>query len=169
MFTHRSFYKDRKKIPTPAGSRFKPEYSARYDDKGVLVLDEVGTVDVYSDIQSYHDSVEIHNIMRRYLNGETDVLERVQGFYADASDLPDSYVGFLNKFQESQEFFAQLPPEIREIYNNDFAQFIADFDSRVLYGSVVPASSDIPLEPEPEPEPIKTTRKKSAKVVDDEE
>lgn len=168
MLTHRNFFKERKKIPTCAGSRTKPQYSARYDEAGLLVLDEVGTVDVYADIQSYLDTVEIHTLLRRFANGETDVFSKIQGFYADVSELPKSNVEFLNRVLESQEFFASLPPEVKEIYGNDYARFMADFDSASLYRALVPDDSVSQVtEPEPEPEPVKKSTKKASKKVEE--
>lgn len=173
MLTHRMFFKDRKKVFTDPGSRTKPEYSAHYDEAGNLVLDEVGTVDVYADIQSYLDTVEIHTLLRRFQNGETDVFSKVQGFYADVSDLPKSNVEFLNRVLESQEFFASLPPEVKEVYGNDYVKFMADFDSNELYRSLGLADPvDDVKEPEPEPEPVKKSTRKTTKkteVLADEE
>ena len=166
MQTHRSFYSDRKKVFTDPGTRTKPKYSARYDDDGVLVLDEVGVIDTYEDIQSYHDSVDMTNILRRFYSGEPDIIQKVQGFYADVSDLPKSNVEFLNRVLESQEFFASLPPEVREVYGNDYARFIADFDTSNLYRSFVPADSLDAVVPEPEPEPIKKSTKKTTKKTE---
>lgn len=136
MQTHRTFFKDRKKVPSCAGTRTKPKYSPHYDDDGVLVLDEVGIIDTYSDIQSYHDSVDMTTILRRYYNGEVDVLDRIQGFYADVSDLPKSNIEFMNRVLDSQEFFATLPTEVKEVYGNDWQRFVADFDTTNLYRSL---------------------------------
>lgn len=166
MQTHRTFYSDRKKVYTDSGSRTKPQYSARYDEAGLLVLDEVGTVDVYADIQSYLDTVEIHTLMRRYQNGETDVFSKIQGFYADVSDLPKSNVEFLNRVLESQEFFASLPPDVKELYGNDYARFIADFDTATLYRSIAPVDPVDEVVSDPEPEPVKKTTKKTTKKAE---
>lgn len=166
MKTHLSFFSDRKKEFTNPGCRYRPRYSARYDDDGVLVLDEVGTDDVYLDIQSFLDSVEIHSLIRRYKAGDLDVFDRVQGFYADATKVPDTYVGILNKIQEAKDFFASLPTDIKEAYGNDFSRFIADCDTGQLMRDLFSDNLSDEVEPEPVDEPKKTARKKSTKAVE---
>lgn len=135
MFTHRSFFKDRKKVFSDPGSRIKPRYSARYDEFGTLVLDEVGTVNVYDDI----------------------------------SELPKSNVDFLNRVIQSQEFFASLPPEVKEVYGNDYARFMADFDSSALYRSLAGSDMLDEVVEQPVEKPVKkSSKKKVAETVQDE-
>lgn len=66
--------------PTCPGSRTKVIYSGVYDDEGRLTLQEVGTEDVYDVIQSHASEVDMDTIMRRYKNGDVDVLDRVPAF-----------------------------------------------------------------------------------------
>lgn len=106
------------------GSAYADEYTASYDDNGVLVLDIVGKHDIYSDIQSYKDSVDVYNILRRYAAGELDVLEKVQGFYEDVSKMPKSYQDVLNMVTKTEQFFDGLPAEDKQLFNNSFSEFM---------------------------------------------
>lgn len=128
--------------PSISGSRYKTEYSAKFDDNGVLVLEEVGKKDVYQYIQSFAESCDINTILRRYEAGDTDVLQRVQGFYFDASDLPDNMPEVLNKLNYAETEFNKMPAEFKEMYGNDFARFICTFDPNQLSSLVNGDDSD---------------------------
>ena len=106
------------------GSGFSVEYSASYDDSGTLVLTAVGKIDIYADIQSYKDSVDINNILLRYSRGDLDVINKVQGFYDDASNMPKTYQDVLNSVIKSQQFFDGLPVEDKSKFNNSFSEFM---------------------------------------------
>lgn len=125
-----------------AGSRYKTEYSGRLDKDGVLVLDEVGKTDLYEYIQSFAESCDINTIMKRYQNGETDILQRVQGFYVDATNLPDNMSEVLNKLNFAEAEFNKMPSDFKERYGNDFARFICTFDPSQLSDLV--SSGDMP-------------------------
>lgn len=138
--------------PTDPGSKVKKTYSGRYDKDGVLVLDYTGDVNVYDEIQSYAEQCDINNIMRRYMAGDSDVLSKVQGFYFDCTSLPDNMPELLNKFNYAQEEFEKLPADFKELYGNDFAQFICQFDPTVF--NDMESSGSVPV-PAPEAEAVK--------------
>lgn len=132
------------------GNAFEPIYSARYDDSGVLILEKVGERDIFAEIQSHAESVDINNILLRYSRGETDVLSRVQGFYEDVSDMPKTYQDVLNSVLLCEEFFTSLPVEEKEKFDNSFSKFMIelgnpDFMEKFNDGSspVVPDSDSI--------------------------
>lgn len=136
--------------PTNPGSRIKKVYSGRYDKEGNIVLDEVGEENIYETIQSFAAETDINNIMRRYMAGDVDVLSRVQGFYFDASELPDNVPEMLNKLNYAEEEFSKLPIEFKEQYGNDFVKFLSTFDASVLadLGNSGAAPS-VPSDPQP--------------------
>ena len=131
--------------PTSSGSRSRIVYSGVYDDEGRLVLEEVGTEDVYDLIQSHANEVDMDTILRRYKNGDVDVLNKVSGFYYDISGLSDNPADLLNKLNRAKAEFEELPVEFKEKYGNDFARFICTFDISDLLGD---SSDDVrSLEP----------------------
>ena len=67
------------------GSRLKPVYRARRQENGLIELECTGEYDLYEEIQSHRESCELTSILRRFVNGETDVLSRTQGMYGDFS------------------------------------------------------------------------------------
>lgn len=151
-FSHQ--YRPKERHLTNPGSGEKILYTAEYDSKGRLVLRESGKEDLYGYIQSHRDSVDIHVLLKRYQNGELDVMERTQGFYADVSDIPDTFAGILNVVRKGEEVFAKLPAEERSRYNNSFSEWLANFDDRLRSfasgdaGDVDPQSDPEPTEKE---------------------
>lgn len=121
------------------GKRMKIEYQPVYDKKGVWHLEETGETSLYDSIQSFADSVDINLIMSRYKNGEIDVLNRVQGFYGDVSNVPTNYADILNETLKAERLFMSLAPEVRERYNNSISQFMSEIGTKEgqekLYGS----------------------------------
>lgn len=120
---------DKLDIDSVSGSGFDDEYSAYYDGDGVLQLEVIGKKDVYSEIQSYKDSCDINLLMLRYARGETDVFAKVQGFYNDVTGMPKNYRDCLNHVLKTEQFFNALPVEEKQIFNNDFAQFLVALDN----------------------------------------
>lgn len=110
------------------GSPVKTVYSSRYDRNGTLELFEDGQEDLYGYIQSHAESVDIHVLLKRFVNGETDVLSRAQGFYADASDMPKTYAEILNSVIAGEQAFNSLPAEVKQRFGNSFSQWMTSFE-----------------------------------------
>lgn len=113
-----------------SGDRIVPVYSLVYDDDGKAGLKEVGKTDLYSSIQSHRDSCDIHVLLKRYANGDVDALSRVQGVYADFTQAPKTFADMLNLVNAGHEYFDSLPVDVKQQYNNNFAEFMADFGSK---------------------------------------
>lgn len=126
----RTQYSARIPVYQDPGSRVKVVYAPRYDEKGVLDLVETGEKeDLYGYIQSHKQSTDIHYLLNRFVNGEKDILSQVQGFYADASNMPKTYAEVLNAVIAGEESFARLPVEIKQRFDNSFAVWLSSFDS----------------------------------------
>lgn len=111
------------------GSPVKLVYSPRYSDDGVLDLVVTGKENIYEFIQSHKESTDIHVLLDRFANGETDVLSRMQGFYGDVSDMPKTYAEVLNAVIAGEETFARLPVEVKQRFDNSFAVWMSSMDS----------------------------------------
>lgn len=117
-------YENNGRRKAPPGTKEKIEYIGKYDQKGHLELVENGKVNTYEQIQADAKSVDIHSIMRRYNAGEVDVLNRVQGFYADVSNLPTNYIDVLNAVHRGQALFESIPKELRAKFDHNFDKFM---------------------------------------------
>lgn len=110
------------------GNPIKTVYSSRYDRNGVLELFEDGEENLYDYIQSHAESVDIHVLLKRFVNGEQDVLSRAQGFYMDASDMPKTYAEILNSVIAGEQAFDSLPAEVKQRFGNSFSQWMTSFE-----------------------------------------
>lgn len=119
-----------------AGERYKTEYSSKITDEGNLVLEEVGKTDLYKHIQLYKDECDINNIIKRYEAGDMTALQKAQGFFTDATNIPVDMADMLNKLNRAEMEFDKLPAHIKKMYGNDFTRFICTFDPRDLVQKV---------------------------------
>lgn len=147
-------YDARDRIVSNAGSPIKQLYAGSYNERGQVELKEDGTENLYDFIQSFAESTDIHAIMRRFENGEVDVLEKVQGFYGDVTEMPKTYAEALQRIADSEKVFMSLPVDVRAKFGHSFSEFLsasndADFLDRL--GVQV----EKPMAPEPEHEIVK--------------
>lgn len=77
-------------------------------------LTEDGEIDLFDAIQELADYVDIDNIVKRYNNGEIDVLEKVQGFYGDLTTLPVDMRGIYDLNAKGKNLFESLPENVRD-------------------------------------------------------
>lgn len=118
-------YDARQRIESNPGNPIKQLYAGSYNERGQVELKEDGTEDLYSFIQSFAESTDIHSILQRYQNGEVDVLEKVQGFYGDITEMPKTYAEALQRIADSEKVFMSLPVEVRAKFGHSFSQFLA--------------------------------------------
>lgn len=118
-------YDARERIMTNPGNPIKQLYSGSYNERGQVELKEDGTEDIYAFIQSFAESTDIHSILRRYQNGEVDVLEKVQGFYGDITEMPKTYAEALQRIADSEKVFWSLPVDVRSKFGHSFSEFLA--------------------------------------------
>lgn len=112
---------------TESGSRLKKLYLSFIDDSGSLELRESGVENLYEYIQSFKDEVDLNNIIARFANGDVSALNKYKGFFADVSELPSTYAGFLDIQAKAGDIFAKLSPADREKFDFDVNKFIASF------------------------------------------
>lgn len=118
-------YDARDRIQSNPGNPIKLLYAGSYNERGQVVLKEDGTENLYDFIQSFAESTDIHAIMRRFENGEIDVLEKVQGFYGDVTEMPKTYAEALQRIADSEKVFMSLPVEVRSKFGHSFSEFLA--------------------------------------------
>lgn len=144
-------YDARDRIESNPGNPIKQLYSGSYNERGQVELKEDGTENLYDFIQSFAESTDIHAILRRFENGEVDVLEKVQGFYCDVTEMPKTYAEALQRIADSEKVFMSLPVDIRAKFGHSFSEFLAasndaDFLDRLGVQVDAPAPSEPELE-----------------------
>lgn len=116
---------ERERVRSGVGSKIAKTYSARYDSDGRVVLDETGEKNIYDEIQSHRDSVDIHVLLKRFVNGDQMALNRVQGNYGDFTQFPATYADMLNLVNDGENFFNSLSVDVRAKFNHNFGEFVS--------------------------------------------
>lgn len=123
-------FEPRPRVVQDPGDPVKQLYGPKYDDNGVMYLVRTGKHDLYAEIQSHAGSVDIHEILRRYVSGQDPgALSRVQGAYGDFTTMPRTFAEALNAMVAAEQYFLTLPLATRAEFNHDFRQFISAFDT----------------------------------------
>lgn len=136
----------------PPGSPVKQLYSPMFRQDGTFYLTESGKHNLYAEIQSHAGSVDIHEILRRFAQGDTGALSRVQGAYGDFTQMPTTFAEALNTMLAAEQYFLGLPVETRAQFGHDFHQFVASFDSPDFLTKS--GLFDVPVPPTPDPNAI---------------
>lgn len=97
----------------------KPTYTA--DDNGYPV--ESGTVNIYDEIQSHRESVELSTLLQRYAQGDATALNKIEGVYADVVDMPSTYSELFERVRDAENSFNALPEDVRVLFDNSPVSF----------------------------------------------
>lgn len=110
-------------------------------------------------VQSLASETDINHIINRYdQTGLIKHLNRAEAQFADVTEVSD-YRTALEQVRAADEVFSQLPATVRQVFNNDPAQFLDaahDPDKRDLLvkaGLLDPDDHDVPATPEPPAKP----------------
>lgn len=116
---------------TDVGSRDVPTYRAVIDDAGRIDLVQSGLHNLYSEIQSHRDGVDIHVILERFAEtGDQTLIDRRQALYLDVADFPKTYAEMYQQIMDSKAEFYQLPLEIRAKFNHSPEEFFASIGTQ---------------------------------------
>lgn len=138
------------------GDPVKTMYGPKYRPDGTWYLVEIGKHDLYREIQSHADSVDIHEILRRFATGrDPAAFSRLQAVYGDFTQMPKTFAEALNTLIAAQQYFMDLPKETRAEFGHDFNQFIASFDSPDFLAKS--GLFDLPSNPDPNNVPMPDT------------
>lgn len=116
-----TFYNRAAAPVSESGCGVRPVFSSRFDDCGVLVVEQTGKDDLYASIQSHADSCCVDTIIRRYNSGDMTALSQRQGLFLDTTAYPASFADLLNIVRDHQLAFEALPADLRSKFGNNFA------------------------------------------------
>lgn len=108
-----------------SGDREIDVFTPTVKKDGVVHLDVTSKKDIYPDIQSHKDSVDIHVLLTQYANGDISALEKAQGFYADISSVPRTYSEVFQALKDGEAEFYKLPVEVREEFGHSFERWLS--------------------------------------------
>lgn len=143
---------------TVAGSGIKVNYSPVFDEHGIMSLEESGKDDFYAYIQSFKDQCDINKIYERFCQGDSSALSQVQGMYADFSDAPKTYSGWINLYNDLEGKFSSLPLDVREKFGFSYERWLSGIGTSEWLSAmqmVAPAGSPLDTQPvQPGPAPV---------------
>lgn len=133
------------------GSPVKTLYGPVFDNNGVMDLQEIGKHNLYDEIQSHADSVDIHVLLKMYeRDGDASIFSRIQGAYGDFTSMPKTFAEALNTMIAAEQYFNGLPVETRAKFGHSFSQFLAGMDSPTWASDM---GIDLPSVPADQPPP----------------
>lgn len=123
----RNFIELRKEVPnTDPGERLITMYKLSYDDDGTKELVADGYKDIYEEIQSHADSVDIHKIVERCtMTGDMSELYKTEGFYGDLAMFPTTRAEALQMLAEAQNIWDKLPVDVKKKFDNNVDNFFS--------------------------------------------
>lgn len=121
---------------TTPGSSTRVEYVTSLADDGSVILTPGNEVSLDDEIQSHRASTDMNLILSRYMNGDTSVLTRVQGVYADVTGAPKNMHEALSMVLRAQEDFNKLPKDIRAKFGFDCNKYISSIGSDEWFQAV---------------------------------
>lgn len=103
----KSWLDKRDPVFSETGSKTRPLYKPELLPDGTIDLVEDGYEDIYNDIQSFKDSVDINVIVARYAHGDAYALQQREGMYGDFISVPRSYMDVLNGAIELKRMYSE--------------------------------------------------------------
>lgn len=126
-----------KELNSNVGDVWHIDYIGRYDHDGNIELVETGKTYIPDLIDADRESCDINNIIKKFVNGDTTVLQQRNGFYGDVSEIPTNYAEMLNLINKATDEFNRLPLEVKEKYDFDVNKFICSLDDYSVSNNVV--------------------------------
>lgn len=129
--------------PTNPGERMVQQYSPKVMDDGSIVLEESGKMDIYAFIQSFAEQQDVSNIVRRYMNGEIDVLNKVQGQYGDFTTAPKTFAEFQQMRINALALWDSLDVNTRSKFDFDVDKFLSTAGTEEWFSLVQSKKEDV--------------------------
>lgn len=104
--------------PCPAGERKRPIYQRQCETGKEAILVKVGESDLQDYIQSFADECDVNRIVQRYANGDTSVLQRLQGVYSDVAGVPTDLTTAFQTVSAARAYYETLPEAARREFGS---------------------------------------------------
>lgn len=108
-----------------SGNREVIEYVEGSDGRAV----PSGTKDLYDEIQSHRESVELSVLLQRYEAGDETALNKLSGTYIDVTSFPTTLAEAFERVRLAQESFNELPDDFKKLFGNDPNTFAMEYGS----------------------------------------
>lgn len=113
-YVHRS----RTRVHCDSGERKRPIYQRECQPGKEATLVKVGESDLQAYIQSFAEECDVNRIVQRYANGDTSVLQRVQGVYTDVVGVPHDLTTAFETVAAARAYYETLPEAARREFGS---------------------------------------------------
>lgn len=121
----RTAYSGQKRTTCPTGKETKKTYAYEINEKGQKELKVNGMQNVYEEIQAELEETKIENILKRVASGDMSDF-RPTGIYQDITEIPNNLIEAKKEMQKLENFWNELPKEVKAKYNWSVDEFIAN-------------------------------------------
>lgn len=115
--------------PVESGRPLKTEYQITVDLNGHKTVSPKSETNLYKKIQEALPNVLIDNIIKRHTLGDTTALNKYAVQFMDITGMPTSLAEAQQTIINMESIFSSLPLNVRQQYNHNPKEFIADFGS----------------------------------------
>lgn len=113
-YVHRS----RSRRPCSSGERKRSIYQRQCENGKTPKLVKVGETDLQDYIQSFADECDVSRIVQRYANGDSSVLQRMQGVYCDVTGVPTDLTTAFQTVSAARAYYETLPEVARREFGS---------------------------------------------------
>lgn len=113
-YVHRS----RSRRSCGSGDRKRSIYQRHCEIGKEATLVKVGESDLQDYIQSFADECDVSRIVQRYVNGDTSVLQRLQGVYCDVTGVPTDLTTAFQTVSAARAYYETLPEAVRREFGS---------------------------------------------------
>ena len=114
----------------PTGEKTEIRHEPEIGKDGKRVLKPTRVVEIYNLIQEGREQTEIQYIMKRAMEGDANVLNAMNGVYADISDAPKSLAEAQQLIINAKREFENLPIEIKRKFNMNPEEYVAQVGTK---------------------------------------
>lgn len=119
-------YSKKEKYFSPTGGKIQMEHTPHIGLDGRRVLKKDNPKPIYEMIQASREQCEIDRIVKRAMNGDTSVLNAIEGQYIDITGAPKSLAHAQQIIINAKRQFEELPAEMKKKWDNNVEIFIAE-------------------------------------------
>lgn len=123
-------YGEKKEFVTPSGDKIQMEHTPHMGKDGRRRLVKDNPKPIYEMIQAHRESCEIERVVKRAMNGDTSVLNAIEGQYIDITGAPKSLAEAQQIIINAKRDFELLDVETRKKFDNNVEVFIAEAGSK---------------------------------------
>lgn len=123
--SERYVHRSTSRRPCPSGERKRPIYQRKTEGEETI-LEKVGETDIQEYIQSFADECDINRIVQRYANGDTAILQRVQGVFTDITGVPQDLTTAFETVTAARAYYESLPEAAKREFGS-LGRFLGSF------------------------------------------